>query len=95
VISPDIGDTNNILLGVAQAESSKGSDQEYAILNLLDYFEVAVQIFAICCDTTSSNTRAISVLTKALTICILWILCRHHIYEVHISHFMEGLAGEY
>ncbi len=55
-------------------------------------------MFAICCDTISSNTRAfsgaISVLTKALNILILWILCRHHICEVHISHFMEELTGE-
>jgi hypothetical protein len=68
------------------------------ILNLLDYYEVVDQMFAICCDTISSNTGAfsgaISVLTKALNILILWILCRHHICEVHISHFMEELTGE-
>jgi hypothetical protein len=71
--------TIRILLGVAQAvaqaESSKGSDQVYVILNLLDYYVVVDQIFAICCDTTSSKTRAISVLTKALNILILRILC--------------------
>jgi len=33
---------------------------------------------------------AISVLTRALNIFILWILFRHHIHEVHISH----LTGE-
>ena len=69
------------------------------ILNLLDYYEVVDQMFAICCDTISSNTRAfsgvINVLTKqALNIFILWILCRHHICEVQISHFMEELTGE-
>ena len=36
---------------------------------------------------------AISVL-KALNIFILWVLCRHHICEVHISYFMEELIGE-
>jgi hypothetical protein len=45
------------------------------ILNLLDYYEVVDQMFAICCDTISSNTGAfsgaISVLTKALNIFIL------------------------
>ena len=68
------------------------------ILNLLDYYEVVDQMFDICCDTISSNTEAFSgvtnVLTKALNIFILWILCRHHICEVHISHFMEELTGE-
>jgi hypothetical protein len=55
-------------------------------------------MFAIFCDTISSNTGAfsgaISVPTKALNIFILWILCCHHICEVHISHFMEELTGE-
>jgi hypothetical protein len=98
VTSPDIGENNNFLLGLAQAESSKRSDQAHVILNLLDYYEGLDQMFAICCDTISSNTGAfsgaISVLTKALNILILWILCRHHICEVHISHFMEELTGD-
>jgi hypothetical protein len=68
------------------------------ILNLLDYYEVVDQMFAICCYTISSNTGAfsgaISVLTKALNIFILWIICCHHICEVHISHFMEELSGK-
>ena len=68
------------------------------ILNLLDYYEVVDKMLAIRCDITSSNTGpfsgAISVLTKALNIFILLILCCHHICEVHISHFMEELTGE-
>ncbi len=96
--SPAIGENNNILLGVAQAKSSKGSDQAHMVLNLLDYYEVVDKRLAIRCDITGSNTGpfsgAISVLTKALNIFILWILCCHHIYEVHISHFMEELTGE-
>jgi hypothetical protein len=40
VTSPDISENNNIFLGFAQAESSKGSDQAHVILNLLDYYEV-------------------------------------------------------
>jgi hypothetical protein len=68
------------------------------ILNLLDYYEMVDKMLAIRCDITSSNTGpfsgAISVLTKALNIFILWILCCHHICEVHISHFMEELTGE-
>ncbi len=50
--SPDTGENNKIFLGFAQAESSKGSDQAHVILNLLDYYEVIDQMFAIGCDTT-------------------------------------------
>ncbi len=53
--SPDVSENNNIFLGFAQAESSKGSDQAHVILNQLDYYEVVDQMFAICCDTTSSH----------------------------------------
>jgi hypothetical protein len=58
--SPDKGENYNFLIGFAQAQSSKGSDQAYVILNLLYYYEVVDQMFAICCDTTSTNTGAFS-----------------------------------
>jgi len=37
VTSPDIEDTDDILLGVVQAKSSKGCDQVEVILNMLGY----------------------------------------------------------
>ncbi len=64
--SPDIGENNNILLGFAQAESSKGSDQAHVILSLLDYYEMVDQMFSICCDTESSNTGACSGIISVL-----------------------------
>lgn len=36
VTTPDIDDTDDILLGVLEAESSKGIDQAEAILQLLE-----------------------------------------------------------
>ena len=56
VTSPDMDDTDDVLLGVVQTASSKGSDQAVAILNLLEYFNIVDQIFAVCCDTMASNT---------------------------------------
>ena len=56
VTSPDLGDADDILLGVVQAVSSKGSDQACVILNLLEYHDIVDQIFAVCWITTSSNT---------------------------------------
>ena len=40
VTSPDFGDSDDILLGVVQAASSKGSDQADVILNLLEYYDI-------------------------------------------------------
>jgi hypothetical protein len=55
-VSPDFGDSDDILLGVVQAASYKSSDQADVILNLLEYYDIVDQIFAVCCNTTSSNT---------------------------------------
>ncbi len=60
VTSPDFGDSDDILLGVVQAASSKGSYQADVILNLLEYYDIADHIFAVCCDTISSNTGVFS-----------------------------------
>jgi hypothetical protein len=40
VTSPDFGDSDDILLGVVQAASSKGSDQADVILNLQEYYDI-------------------------------------------------------
>jgi hypothetical protein len=92
VKSPDIGNNTSTLLGVP--ESSKGSDQAHVsrtcwiiMMLLTRYLLSVVTILA------QAFSGAIRVL-KALNIFILWVLCRHHICEVHISHFMEELIGE-
>jgi hypothetical protein len=59
VTSPDLGDAE-ILLGLFQAVSSKGSNQADVILNLLEQYNIVDQTFAVCCDTTSSNTSVFS-----------------------------------
>ena len=96
--SPDISENNNIFLGFAQAESSKGSDQAHVILNLLDYYEVVAQMLPSVVKLlahTGAFSGAISVLIRALYIFILWILFRHHICEVHISHLWKNSLAKY
>jgi hypothetical protein len=73
-------------------QSSKGSDQADVILNLLEYFDIVDHTFAVCCDTTSSNTSlfsgAIVLLCTILNTPLLWFPCRRHMLAVHISHFI-------
>jgi len=56
--------------------SSKGSDQADVILNLLEDYDFEDQIFAVCCDTTSSNTGvfsgAIVLICTILNTLLLW-----------------------
>jgi hypothetical protein len=85
--------TDDILLGVFQAVSSKGSDQADVILNLLEQYDIVDQTFAVCCDTTSSNTSvfsgAIVLLCTILNTPLLWFPCRRHMLAVNISHFIH------
>lgn len=98
VTSPDFVDSNDLLLGVIQTESSKGVDQAEGILAMLEYYDIIDQVFAVCCDTTGSNTGefrgAIVILAELIEKPLLWLLCRRHMLEVHISHVMESLTGE-
>jgi hypothetical protein len=73
VTSRDIEGSDDILLGVVQAASSKSCDQVELILNLLDYYDIVDQIpvYDVCCDTTSSNT---GVFSGAITVLTLWNL---------------------
>jgi hypothetical protein len=48
VTSPDLGDADDILLGIFQAVSSKGSDQTDVILNPLKQYDIVDQTFAVC-----------------------------------------------
>jgi hypothetical protein len=78
--------------------SSKGSDQADVILNLLEYYNIVDQTFAMCCDTTSSNTSvfsgAIVFLCTILNTPLLWFPRRRHMLAVHISHFIGSFTGE-
>jgi hypothetical protein len=91
VTSPGFGDTDDILLGVVQAASSKGCDQADMILNLLEYYDIGEQNLCFSCVTTASITGVFSgamILSDILNIPLLWFLCRRHMLQVNISHFI-------
>ncbi len=88
-------------LGVVQAVYFKGYDQGDVILNLLEYYDIVDQIFAVCWDTTSSNTCAFSgvivlLCTKSWTLpsCGFSAVgtCWH--LAAHISHFIGTFTGD-
>lgn len=99
VSSPDLDETNDILLAIVESESSKGIDQADVILQTLNFFEITSdQIIGVCCDTTASNTGrengANVIIGAMLDKPLLWFMCRRHMIEVHISHFMLTLTGK-
>ncbi len=68
------------------------------LLNLLEQYDIVDQTFAVCCDTTSSNTSvfsgAIVLLCTILYTPLLWFLCRRHMLAVNISHFIGSFTRE-
>lgn len=85
------------LLGVPDVESGSGKNQKGAVVELLIKWEIFEQITGLVIDTTSSNTGieigACKLLEEYLEKVILWLACRHHIYELHIRHVVEAITG--
>nr|XP_047137583.1 uncharacterized protein LOC124814075 [Hydra vulgaris] len=79
------------LLGIPHIESSSGENQFKAVYNLLDSFGLSHHIQRICFDTTASNTGkdqgVITRMADKLGRPLLFLACRHHILERHITHF--------
>ena len=96
VSSPDY-EKLDVLFGIFEISSSKGSDQADAIWEALCGWEIVDQIIGFCCFTTSSNTGKYSGVCTILIECLpnpkLYFMCFHHIYEVHISHILNSVQG--
>ena len=64
---------------------------------MLQKWTIFEQITGLVFDTTSSNTGteigACKLLEEYLEKAILWLACRHHIYELHIKHVVEAVTG--
>ena len=79
------------LLGVPGLDHGTGEAQFDAIVELLNKFEIGGYLHGLCFDTTASNTGrlkgACSRLAEFHGRPLLLLACRHHIGEVHITHF--------
>jgi hypothetical protein len=98
VSSPDLEETDDILLGIVECDSSKGSDMADVIHEILMFYEITSdQIFAVCCDTTAANTGCYKganiLVSEILQKHLSWFMCRRHVLEVHITHYMAALTG--
>lgn len=80
------------LLGVPVTEGS-GESEAGAVYDLLKIWDEMNFVQACCFDTTSVNTGhlagAATVLERLLKRNLLWIPCRHHIYELCLKAIFE------
>jgi len=86
------------LLGVPALNTGTGSDQANAVYQTLVEWCLTENVQAFCSDTTASNTGRLNgacVLLEQLLECeIVYLPCRHHIYEIVLkSVFDLKLSG--
>ena len=81
------------LLGIPAIPNSSGNEQASAIYNLLQDWDLTDNVQALCCDTTSSNTgrfqEACVLLEQMIGRDLLYLPCRHHIYEIILKSVFE------
>lgn len=75
-----------------------GVSQKNAVIKMVEDWKVKENVIALVFDTTTSNTvlrNGCSVLIeKDLNRPLLWLACRHHVYEVHMKNIWQDLSGK-
>lgn len=65
---------------------------------MLEDWKVKENVIALVFDTTSSNTGLRNgcavLIEKDLNRSLLWLACRHHVYEVHMKNTWQDLSGK-
>ncbi len=78
--------------------TASGADQMDQVIQHLEDWRVKDQVIATVFDTTASNTGVrmgcAALIEAHLNRAILWLACRHHIYELHLRHVVEAVAGK-
>lgn len=86
------------LLGVPKIGRGTGQAQADSCLNALEEWKLKDKIQGLVFDTTASNTGwkmgACTLIEKALGREVVWIACRHHIFEVVLSKVFLTTLGQ-
>ena len=85
------------LLAVPETPSGTGRDEAKVVTDTLEAWGVHKELVGIVFDTTSSNTGADSGACKFVEEWrespVLWLACRHHCCELHISRVVHAVTG--
>jgi len=81
------------ILGVPKLGWSTGEEQAAAVCNALRAWGLCNIVQALCCDTIASNTGRLNgariLIEKKLGRDLLYLPCRHHIYELILRAVFE------
>jgi len=86
------------LLGIPSIPSGSGENQADAIFQLLEKWQIKENVQAFSFDTTASNTGRYQgccvLLEQKLERDILYLPCRHHIYEIILKTAFDSTMGQ-
>ena len=90
-------DSSTKLLGVPKLLSGTGKEPADAVKGLLESGDIGTDTVGACFDTTASNTGqytgACVLPENLLERPLLWLACRHHIFEVLLSDVFTTCMG--
>jgi len=85
------------LLGVPKLTIGTGEEQAENVFKIIEEWGLNEFIVALCCDTTSSNTGRLKgaciLLEQRLGKELLYLMCRHHIYEIVLKSVFDVKFG--
>ena len=86
------------LLGIPVIQDSTGSSQHNAVVQLLGEWDILDKVIGLVFDTTSSNTGrfkgSATAIETTLKKAVMWLACRHHVYEIHVKHVSDHFMGK-
>ena len=85
------------LLGAPETKDGTGLAESDVVKNMLMEWGVRKEVVGMVFDTTSTNTGAESgackYLEEYIDTPILWLACRHHVYELHLKRVCQEIFG--
>ncbi|XP_065654686.1 uncharacterized protein LOC136081307 [Hydra vulgaris] len=95
ISSPDLSDSQ--LLGILIVEDGTAESLGKAIKKTLQDCELFDYVDCLSFDTTVTNTGWLkgvcTLIEQWRGKALIWMACRHHVYELHIKHFSNVLTG--
>ena len=77
--------------------SGKGATMANAVYGLSSEYGLNSRVKSMVFDTTASNTGickgSVTLFERKIGTALLWLACRHHVPERHITHANEALRG--
>ncbi|XP_047129765.1 uncharacterized protein LOC124809772 [Hydra vulgaris] len=95
ISSPDLSESQ--LLGILIVKDSTAESLGKAIKKTLQDWKLFDDVDCLSFDTTVTNTDWLkgvcTLIEQWRGKALIWMACRHHVYELHIKHFSSVLTG--